>query len=119
MPESPLKPPTAPIDEERDMPPVLHGGADLLPGYAELHCMTSFSFQRGASHAQELVRRAYNLGYQALGGDFFDPRVFAISICFSAASSTLAIRGSLRLRAACKAGAACASSSRPRAWAMR
>jgi error-prone DNA polymerase len=54
------------LDEERDLPPVLGEGPDLLPGYAELHCLTNFSFQRGASHAQELVRRAYDLGYQAL-----------------------------------------------------
>ena len=27
-----------------------------LPGYAELHCLTNFSFQRGASHPEELVR---------------------------------------------------------------
>lgn len=34
--------------------------------YAELHCLSNFSFQRGASHPQELVQRAYQLGYQAL-----------------------------------------------------
>ena len=54
------------LNEERDVPPVLGEGPDLLPGYAELHCLSNFSFQRGASHAQELVRRAYDLGYQAL-----------------------------------------------------
>ena len=37
-----------------------------LPGYAELHCLSNFSFQRGASHPQELVARAAKLGYQAL-----------------------------------------------------
>ena len=37
-----------------------------LPGYAELHCLSNFSFQRGASHPQELVARAAELGYQAL-----------------------------------------------------
>jgi error-prone DNA polymerase len=37
-----------------------------LPGYAELHCLSSFSFQRGASHPKELVARAAQLGYQAL-----------------------------------------------------
>ncbi|GAB7126632.1 error-prone DNA polymerase [Silvimonas sp. JCM 19000] len=36
------------------------------PDYAELHCLSSFSFQRGASHAEELVRRAQELGYHAL-----------------------------------------------------
>ncbi len=37
-----------------------------LPGYAELHCLTNFSFQRGASHPEELVMRAHQLGYAAL-----------------------------------------------------
>ena len=37
-----------------------------LPGYAELHCLTHFSFQRGASSPEELVRRAQALGYAAL-----------------------------------------------------
>ena len=37
-----------------------------LPGYAELHCLTHFSFQRGASSPEELVRRAHALGYAAL-----------------------------------------------------
>src|SRR4026208_2381966 len=34
--------------------------------YAELHCLTNFSFLRGASHPEELVERAYVLGYGAL-----------------------------------------------------
>ncbi len=36
------------------------------PGYAELHCLSNFSFQRGASHPEELVARAHALGYAAL-----------------------------------------------------
>jgi error-prone DNA polymerase len=35
-------------------------------GYAELHCKTNFSFLEGASHADELVKRAAELGYTAL-----------------------------------------------------
>ena len=35
-------------------------------GYAELHCLSNFSFQRGASSAEELFRRAREQGYQAL-----------------------------------------------------
>src|SRR5262249_39433017 len=35
-------------------------------GYAELHCLSNFSFQRGASSAGELFERAANLGYSAL-----------------------------------------------------
>ena len=34
--------------------------------YAELHCKTNFSFLEGASHADELVARATELGYAAL-----------------------------------------------------
>ena len=37
-----------------------------LPAYAELHCISNFSFLRGASHAEELVARAVRLGYTAL-----------------------------------------------------
>lgn len=37
-----------------------------LPDYAELHCLSSFSFQRGASQPHELVQRAHRLGYRAL-----------------------------------------------------
>ncbi|HSN17551.1 MAG TPA: PHP domain-containing protein, partial [Gammaproteobacteria bacterium] len=36
------------------------------PDYAELHCLSNFSFLRGASHPQELVQRAAALGYSAL-----------------------------------------------------
>ncbi len=35
-------------------------------GYAELHCLSNFSFQRGASSAAELFERAKKLGYRAL-----------------------------------------------------
>lgn len=35
-------------------------------GYAELHCLSNFSFLRGASHPEELVDRALELGYSAL-----------------------------------------------------
>ncbi|MGE0858616.1 MAG: error-prone DNA polymerase [Gammaproteobacteria bacterium] len=37
-----------------------------LPEYAELHCLSNFSFLRGASHPEELVREAQRLGYRAL-----------------------------------------------------
>lgn len=40
--------------------------AYALPDYAELHALSNFSFQRGASHAQELAERASELGYTAL-----------------------------------------------------
>ncbi len=35
-------------------------------GYAELHCVSNFSFLRGASHPHELVERAAAIGYAAL-----------------------------------------------------
>ncbi len=37
-----------------------------LPGYAELHCRSNFSFLSGASHPEELVARAQALGYSSL-----------------------------------------------------
>jgi error-prone DNA polymerase len=40
--------------------------AAMLPAYAELHCLSNFSFLRGASHPEELVQRAHALGYAAL-----------------------------------------------------
>ena len=67
MPEMPEKDlqsgPAAPTQ----LPPVQsQWAAQLLPGYAELHCISNFSFQRGASHPEELVQRAYQIGYEAL-----------------------------------------------------
>jgi error-prone DNA polymerase len=50
------RPPLAP-------PSLLH---DALPAYAELHCRSNFSFLIGASHPQELVARAAQLGYTAI-----------------------------------------------------
>ncbi len=38
----------------------------MIPPYAELHCVTHFSFLRGASHPEELVERAKAQGYAAL-----------------------------------------------------
>ncbi len=38
----------------------------VLPAYAELHCLSNFTFLRGASHPEELVERAHALGYAAL-----------------------------------------------------
>ena len=34
--------------------------------YAELHCISNYSFLRGASHPEELVQQAYELGYEAI-----------------------------------------------------
>ncbi|WP_295538664.1 error-prone DNA polymerase [uncultured Pseudacidovorax sp.] len=40
--------------------------APPLPAYAELHALSNFSFQRGASHPWELAVRAWQLGYAAI-----------------------------------------------------
>jgi error-prone DNA polymerase len=53
------QPPLAP-------PPALGSGPDPLAAYAELHCRSNFSFLTGASHPEELVARAAQLGYRAL-----------------------------------------------------
>jgi error-prone DNA polymerase len=37
-----------------------------LPDYAELHCLTNFTFLRGASRPSELVEQAIRHGYRAL-----------------------------------------------------
>lgn len=46
-----------------------HNAGPLNAGvrYAELHCHTNYSFLDGASHPFELVARAAELGYTALG----------------------------------------------------
>ena len=36
------------------------------PPYAELHCLSNFTFLRGASHPHELIEQAVELGYEAL-----------------------------------------------------
>ncbi|HRP67782.1 MAG TPA: PHP domain-containing protein, partial [Thauera sp.] len=38
----------------------------MIPAYAELHCLSNFSFQRGASHPEELVAQAAAFGYAAI-----------------------------------------------------
>ncbi|HEY5701615.1 MAG TPA: PHP domain-containing protein, partial [Gammaproteobacteria bacterium] len=40
--------------------------ADPSPGYAELHCLSNFTFLKGASHPEELVLTAAKLGYAAI-----------------------------------------------------
>ena len=37
-----------------------------MSNYAELHCLSCYSFLRSASHPHELVERAAALGYSAL-----------------------------------------------------
>src|SRR5215467_4528154 len=42
------------------------GAVRMSSAYAELHCLSNFTFLRGASHPQELIERALELGYAAL-----------------------------------------------------
>ncbi|WP_051709660.1 error-prone DNA polymerase [Andreprevotia chitinilytica] len=49
-----------------DQSPTSSAIAIGLPDYAELHCLSNFSFQRGASRASELAERAKSMGYAAL-----------------------------------------------------
>ena len=42
------------------------GKSSVAPRYAELHCQTNYSFLEGASHPDELVARAAELGLAAL-----------------------------------------------------
>jgi error-prone DNA polymerase len=59
--------------------------------YAELHCHTNFSFLDGASHADELVRVASELGYTALGVTDHDGFYGAVKVMQAAARHDLAV----------------------------
>ncbi len=48
------------------MTPITTPTTQGLPAYAELFCLTNFSFLQGASSAEELVARAVQLDYAAL-----------------------------------------------------
>jgi len=56
-------------------------GAELLSGYAELHLHTNYSLLDGASHPEELIERAKELGYRSLAitdhDNLFGAMVFA------------------------------------------
>src|ERR1700689_3009022 len=66
--------PDLPPPKRRPPPPPVRPAADASRDgekpkpspYAELHCRTNFSFLEGASHPDELVVRAAELGYRAL-----------------------------------------------------
>ena len=61
MPEGPYQQPRR--------PPVLdsiRSRSESSSGYAELHCKSNFSFLEGASHPDELVQRAAELGHAAI-----------------------------------------------------
>jgi len=56
-------------------------GAELLSAYAELHLHTNYSLLDGASHPEELIERASELGYRSLAitdhDNLFGAMVFA------------------------------------------
>ncbi|WP_433504174.1 error-prone DNA polymerase [Pseudonocardia halophobica] len=53
--------------EPYEPPPAHAGPAEETVPYAELHCHSNFSFLDGASHPEELVERAHELGLEAIG----------------------------------------------------
>jgi error-prone DNA polymerase len=58
--------PDLPPAKRRPLSGGSRGGGSSAQPYAELHCRTNFSFLEGASHPDELVQRAAELGYAAL-----------------------------------------------------
>src|SRR5258708_19149357 len=60
--------PESPNPKLREAPPPnVKSVARASCAYAELDVKTNFSFLRGASHPDELVYRAAELGYRAIG----------------------------------------------------
>jgi protein ImuB len=64
----PRAPRTARLVPARDIrvSAALTAATPAEPAYAELHCLSNFTFLRGASHPHELVQQALALGYRAL-----------------------------------------------------
>ena len=70
MPEPPHPPIRLPMPVSPPEPPVVESRVPPRPtpaGFAELYCRTNYSFLQAASHPDELVNRASELGYAALG----------------------------------------------------
>ncbi len=66
-------PPAAPTSPASNSEPAVTGASHRTqadpgqaPAYAELHCLSNFTFLRGASHPGELVQTAQERGYQAI-----------------------------------------------------
>ncbi|HEY8668756.1 MAG TPA: PHP domain-containing protein, partial [Tepidisphaeraceae bacterium] len=58
--------PDTPLLKLRSIPSAPMGAAPAAEAYVELDVKTNFSFLRGASHPDELVYRAAELGYRAI-----------------------------------------------------
>ncbi len=52
--------------EEKDLKDNTHQDHSSLPAYAELYCVSNFSFLRGASHPDELIEGGAQHGYQSI-----------------------------------------------------
>lgn len=63
MSQTPPQPPFSPSSLPPALASLLLGS---LPDYAELHCISNFTFLTGASHPEELIERALALGYRGL-----------------------------------------------------
>jgi hypothetical protein len=63
---TPITPITPTIPTIPTIPTSVPTSVTSRPAYAELHCLSNFSFLRGASSADELFERAAKLGYDAL-----------------------------------------------------
>src|SRR5579864_7973001 len=71
--------PESPNPKLRETPPPnVRSVARSSCAYAELDVKTNFSFLRGASHADELVYRAAELGYRAIAVTDFDSLAGAV-----------------------------------------
>src|SRR4051794_29789779 len=58
--------PEQPFPKARSPVPLTLRSQPVSSPYAELHCRTNYSFLEGASHPDELVERAVELGLAAL-----------------------------------------------------
>ena len=62
----PLKPRSVQAHQAENVVPASERSAPAAARYAELHCLSDFSFQRGAASAGQLFERAAACGYEAL-----------------------------------------------------
>jgi DNA polymerase III alpha subunit len=85
---------------------------DLLAAYAELHCLSNYSFLRGASHPEELVERARGQGYAALALTDECSLASAVRAQMAAKSPLSTVRGSSCSRTTAQAMAIFRNSSR-------
>ncbi len=83
--------------------------------YAELQAISNFSFLRGASHAEELVRRALELGIAAIGIADHNTLSGAVRAHIAAKAAGLRLLPGARLDLVCGLSLLCYPRDRP-AW---